>query len=176
VLRVISRQRVVVSRIGVDDADVGHRGLGQNTRHVARREGGLEGRDVVELDDARRDRRVDGWADVVLPGPATTVLQGNEGLVDGAVVAPVEDEISLPARDLPRQSDGEPVGVRGAHGDLPARQPEARVSSSPTGIASSVGSMKVIPRRTWLTIASTAASGAWPVMAPVSPRQKSRYS
>ena len=53
-------------------------------------------------------------------------------------------------------------------------RPNRRASSSPTQIASSVGSMNVMPRRARSAIAATEAAGAWPVIAPVSPRQRSR--
>ena len=44
---------------------------------------------------------------------------------------------------------------------------------SATAAASSVGSMKVDPRASWALIAATDAAGAWPHMAPVSPRHRS---
>ena len=51
--------------------------------------------------------------------------------------------------------------------------PNRRVSSSPAAIASSVGSMWVIPRRIWRSTAAIVGAGPWPAIAPVSPRQKS---
>ena len=51
--------------------------------------------------------------------------------------------------------------------------PNRRVSSSPTQAASSVGSMWVMPRRTWRSTAAIVGAGPWPAIAPVSPRQKS---
>jgi len=54
--------------------------------------------------------------------------------------------------------------------------PKRRAISSPTHDESSVGSMNVLPRPAASATAATAAGGAWPVMAPVSPRHKSRYS
>ena len=54
--------------------------------------------------------------------------------------------------------------------------PKRRVISSPTQIESSVGSISVVPRRICSATATAAASGAWPVIAPVSPRQRSTYS
>jgi hypothetical protein len=52
--------------------------------------------------------------------------------------------------------------------------PKRRVSSSPTHAASSVGSIVVIPRDACK--ASSTGAGAWPAIAPVSPRQRSMYS
>ncbi len=46
------------------------------------------------------------------------------------------------------------------------------LNSSAHAIASSVGSISVVPLRTWSQTASAVAAGAWPVMAPVSPRQQ----
>jgi hypothetical protein len=51
--------------------------------------------------------------------------------------------------------------------------PNRRESSSPTHSASSLGSISVIPRATRSCTARTVASGEWPVIAPVSPRQRS---
>ncbi len=54
--------------------------------------------------------------------------------------------------------------------------PNRRVSSAATQSASSVGSISVIPLADWSITAFSVGAGAWPVMAPVSPRQKSTYS
>ena len=54
--------------------------------------------------------------------------------------------------------------------------PNRRPSSSPAQIASSVGSMWVMPRRIWRSTAAIVGDGPWPAIAPVSPRQKSVYS
>ena len=49
-------------------------------------------------------------------------------------------------------------------------------SSIDTAKASSVGSIAVMPFASWLEIASTVGFGLWPVIDPVSPRQRSMYS
>ena len=54
-----------------------------------------------------------------------------------------------------------------------SRSPKRRCISSPTAIASSVGSIAVIPRSSRSFTAAIVAAGAWPVIAPVSPRQRS---
>ena len=54
--------------------------------------------------------------------------------------------------------------------------PKRRCISCPTHSASSLGSISVIPRGACAAIARSVGSGAWPVIAPVSPRQKSTYS
>ncbi|MFT3865537.1 MAG: hypothetical protein QM729_14805 [Solirubrobacterales bacterium] len=53
------------------------------------------------------------------------------------------------------------------------RRPKRRVISSPTGPASSLGSIVVIPRSSRACAAATVGAGEWPAIAPVSPRQKS---
>src|SRR5919201_1021539 len=55
-------------------------------------------------------------------------------------------------------------------------RPTRRASSSPTQSASSLGSISVIPRAACSATARTAGEGECPVIAPVSPRQKSTYS
>ena len=86
-------QRVVEARLRMDDPDVRERGLGQDECHITLSELPLERVDVVELDDARRHRRIDGWTEVAATSPDDPVrTERGEGLVDGAVVAPVEDE------------------------------------------------------------------------------------
>ena len=54
--------------------------------------------------------------------------------------------------------------------------PKRRCISRPTHSESSLGSISVIPRGACAAIARRVGSGAWPVIAPVSPRQKSTYS
>ena len=54
-----------------------------------------------------------------------------------------------------------------------SRRPKRRCISSPTKAASSVGSIAVIPRARRSLTAATVGGGAWPVIAPVSPRQRS---
>ena len=54
-----------------------------------------------------------------------------------------------------------------------SRRPKRRCISSPTAAASSVGSIEVIPRASCALTAAIVAGGAWPVIAPVSPRQRS---
>jgi hypothetical protein len=56
--------------------------------------------------------------------------------------------------------------------------PKRRVSSSPTQAASAVGSIVVKPPRSEIcrVTASTTGCGEWPVIAPVSPSARSRYS
>ena len=50
--------------LGEDDPDVRERRLGEHGCYVAVGELALDRVGVVELDDPRRHRRIDGWADV----------------------------------------------------------------------------------------------------------------
>ena len=117
-------ERVVEAGVGRDDADVGERGLREHAGDVAGRERGLERVDVVELDDLGGDRRVDRRSDVAGPRLHPTVIEDPERLVDGAVVAPVEDEDLVAPGRVPREPQHEPVGVGRRHRDLPERQAE----------------------------------------------------
>lgn len=85
-------ERTVEARLRMNDADVRQGRLGQDERDVPVCELALEAIDIVELDHARRLRRVHRWPEIPGPRPDDTVAEGRERLVDGAVVAPVEDE------------------------------------------------------------------------------------
>ena len=58
---------VVVAGLGKDDPDVRERGLEEAAGDVAGRQLALQAVEVVDLDDPRRQARVDGRADVVRP-------------------------------------------------------------------------------------------------------------
>ncbi len=103
-------------------------------------------------------------------------VQRHQRLVDGAVVAPVEHEDLLAVGRLPGEAEREPVRVGRARCDLPEGSPNRCASSSATASESSVGSMNVMPCFARSAITATAAGGECPVIAPVSPRQKSTYS
>ena len=119
-------QPLVEARLGQDDADVRQRRLGEHAGDVAGRERGFERVEIVELDDLRRQRRVDRRADVAGADADRAVLpQRRERLVDGAVVAAVEDEDLRPARDRAADPDREAVRVGRAERELPEREPEA---------------------------------------------------
>ena len=117
-------QRVVKARVGQHDADVRQGRLGEDARNVAERELPLEGRDVVELDDARRDGGIHRRAEVPVARADGAVAQGRERLVHRAVVAAVEDEDARAARDVAGEPDREAVRVGGGQGDLPDGEAE----------------------------------------------------
>src|SRR5262249_51208076 len=86
-------ERVVEARLRMDDADVRQRGLREDDGDVAPRQLTLERVEVVELDDPSGEGRIDGGAEVPAPGANGSLsIERRERLVDGAVVAPVEDE------------------------------------------------------------------------------------
>ena len=121
-------QRVVVAGIGQHDADVGERRLGEDAGHVAHGQRRLERGHVVEGHDDGGQRGIDLRADGAVPGhDLPAVVERGQGLVDRAVVAPVEDEDLGPAGDVAGEPQHEAVGVGGRHRQLPERQPEAPV-------------------------------------------------
>ena len=126
VSRVKRRSRPQEARFGQHDADVGERRFGEHGGDVAGREGLFERRDVVELDDLGRQVHVDRGADVAgtRAGDAAGA-DGDERLVDRAVVAPVEDQHLGPPGDVAGDAQGEAVGVGRRHRDLPEGQAEA---------------------------------------------------
>ena len=122
---------------------------------------------------ASGDRR----PDVALARDDAAVLERRERLVDRAVVAPVEDEDLRPPGELAREPDREAVRVGRGQRELPARRGRSGVSAPrrPRARPRSAASC-VIPRAACSATARTVGSGEWPVIAAVSPRQKSTYS
>jgi hypothetical protein len=120
----------------MDDADVRQRRLGQDTGDVAGRELALQRLDVVPLDHPRRLLEWNRRSDIAFTGDHRPTVERGERLVDGAVVAPVEDEDLRPCRELPREPDREPIRIRGGERELPARQSEAtsELFADPEGI------------------------------------------
>ena len=86
----------------------------------------LERLEVVDLDHAGRQDRIDGRADAAVAGDGLTVgTDLDHGLVDRAVVAVVVDEDLGPAADLAAEPDEEAVGVGRGDAELPVPQAEA---------------------------------------------------
>ena len=179
VSRVAARSASWKPGSGQDDADVRQRRLGEHAGDVAVGELALERLDVVALDDARglgeRHRR----PDVALArDDAAVASSADERLVDRAVVAPVEDEDLRPPGELARRA-GSRSGWRRSRSARTASAAGRSGASAraPTQSASSLGSISRDPaappaRRP----RGRVGSGEWPVIAPVSPRQKSTYS
>ena len=118
-------QAVVEAGLGQDDADVGQGGLGQHAGDLAVVEQALDGAEVVELADPRGLGGVHGGADVALPRPRPRAVERDEGLVDGPVVAVVEDEHVGALRHLAAQPQRPAVGVGRGQREAPPRHAEA---------------------------------------------------
>ena len=81
------------ARLRMDDADVGERRLSENQRDITSCELPLEAVEIIELDDAGRHRRIDRRAEIAAARTNDSVVaERREGLVDGAVIAPIENE------------------------------------------------------------------------------------
>ena len=108
------------------DADIGHHGLGQDAGYFTVSEGVFERWQIVEFDHLGCDRWIDGRADVAAPRAGGAIrMKSDEGFIDRAVVAPVEHQDFGTAGDLPRQADGEAVGIGRSQGKLPVGQAES---------------------------------------------------
>ena len=170
-------QRLVEAGVGLDDADVGERRLGEHTGDVAGSQRGLERVEVVELHHLGRLGEGDGGADGARPSADLAgVVEGGERLVDGAVVAPVEDEDLRPTGEVPGETEHETVGVGGGHRQLPCRESEAdgQLVGDPGGVGAGEHGGDAASRLRGDGVGT--AGRAWPAIAPVSPRQKSTYS
>ena len=113
------RRLFPVASVGQDDAHVRQCRLGQHARHIAVRQLALEGGKVVELDDARRHRWVDGRSDVAGLLRRNAILERNDRLVDGAVVAVVHDQHFRPTGQLAAGAQHPAVGVGGRQREGP---------------------------------------------------------
>ena len=108
------------------DADVRECGLREDAGDIAVRELSFERFGVVPHDDPGRLGERNGRPDVrVAFDDSSRIVERREGLVDGAVVAPVEDQQLRPLGDMPREPDREPVRVRRRQRELPAGESEA---------------------------------------------------
>ena len=100
-------------------------GSGEDAGDVAWRERLLESRQAVPLDHLAVDRGSTGRLGVAGLGPRDAVVDGDDGLVDGAVVAVVVDEDLGTLRRVACEAHGEAVGVRRRERELPVLQAEA---------------------------------------------------
>jgi hypothetical protein len=53
-----SSQRIVKARLRMNDSDISHDGLGQNTGHISRLQRPLQSLHIIEFDYLGRDRRI----------------------------------------------------------------------------------------------------------------------
>ena len=114
-----------VARVGQHHADVRHHRLGQHAGDVAGRQRGLQSSQVVEFDHPGGRGEVLHLPEQAgaLHGPALD--QVDEHIVDGAVVAAVEDQQHAPAGGGTQPAQHETVGIGGGHCELPLWQAEA---------------------------------------------------
>src|SRR5947209_255556 len=124
------------SRFGMNDTYIGHGGLGQDASDIASFERLLERLNVIELDNLRGARRIYRRADIAGAGLGYAILQSDERFVDGAVIAPVEDQDLGTSGNLTSEPNGKPICVRGTECELPVRQAEALLQffANPYGI------------------------------------------
>ena len=139
----------MVARVGQDDADVGERRLGEARRRRRPRRARARA-PSRSLNSTTRVVSAGSTGGPMLPGRGDDRRRrrSGEGLVDRAVVAPVEHEDLRAAGEL-RARAGSRTGWRRWRSARTAScgRPKRRVISSPTQIASSVGSMSVDPAR-----------------------------
>ena len=110
-------------------------------------------------------------------GHDPVAVEHGQGLVDRAVVAPVHDRDPRAGRsggaaNRSTKRLASVADIASCHEGSPNR----RASSSATQAASGEGSMVVMPRLARSASASVTWGSACPVIAPVSPRQRSTYS
>ena len=118
-------QMLVVAWIGMHDPHIRHNGLGQDARDIAGLERFRERIDVIEFDNLRGDRRIDGWANVAAPRFRDTIFQCDERFVHATVIAPVVNQDFVTAGNLTCEPDRRAVGVSGAERELPVGQAES---------------------------------------------------
>src|SRR5579859_7791330 len=114
-----------VAGFGEDDADVGHGGFGEDASDVVMLEGVFEGLQIVKFDDAGGFCGIYRRTDIAAAGADYTVVERDEGFVDGAVIAVMEDQDFGALRDFACDADGETVGISGGERELPVRKAEA---------------------------------------------------
>ena len=119
------RRLFPVAGVGQDDAHVRSCRLGQHARHIAVRQLALEGSEVVELDDARRYRWVDSRPDVAGLLRRNAILERDDRLVDGAVIAVVHNQHLRPTGQLATRAQNPAIGVRSRQREGPLGQTKA---------------------------------------------------
>ena len=128
--------RVVIAGVRHHDSGVGEGGLEQAGGDIAGRQRCLEPGDVVDLDHACRQVEVHGPADIPLAGHRAAAVEGRDGLVDRAVIAPVVDDDLRAPGDFARPADRTAVGIRRGEREFPVRNIEAprELAADPGGV------------------------------------------
>ncbi len=113
-------QRFVITRVGVNDADIGHGRLGEDGGNFARGERDFEQADVVELDHLGGFTRVNLRTHVVGTRDGRAFfIERDEGFIHRAVIAIVEDENFRATCDHARHAQRETIRVSSGEGELP---------------------------------------------------------
>ena len=114
-----------VARLGQDDPDVREGRFDEDGRDLLVGQRPLEIGDVVEVDDAGGERRIDGRPDRA-PARDHPAVRGTrcERLVDRAVIAVIVDDDLRPVRQVAGKPDREAVRVRRGDGELPEWEAE----------------------------------------------------
>ena len=125
-----------VTVVRKNDADVGHRGLGENAGDVVMLERGFERVEIVEFDNAGGFGGIDGRADIAATRADHAIFEPGKRFIHAAVVAVVEDEDFRTLRDFAGDSNGEAVGVGGGERELPVGETEAalEIFTDPEGV------------------------------------------
>ena len=110
--------------VGEDDADVGHRRLGQDAGDVVVLQRVFQGIEIVEFNDARSLRWIDRWTDVAAPRADDAVFERRKRFVHCAVVTVVKHENLCALRDFARNADGKAISVGGGESELPVGEAE----------------------------------------------------
>jgi hypothetical protein len=117
-------QLLMVASIRMHDADVGHGGFGEHASNISGLKGLFERRHIVEFDHPRGHGRIDGRPYVSAARFGHAVLQGDEGFVHTAVIAPVENQNFWAAGDFAGEAD-RAIGISGSKSELPVGQAKA---------------------------------------------------
>ena len=127
---------VEVAVVGEHDADVRQRRLHQQAGDVALGQPTVQGAEVVERHHRGRRGHVDLRPEPTGPGHHPVPVEHGEGLVDGAVVAPVHHRHPRPPGQVPGETQHEAVGVGRRHRQLPDRQaePTGQLLADPDGV------------------------------------------
>ena len=126
-------QRLVVPLVRQDDSMLVIAGSASTQATLARRQGGLQRLQIIELDRESRLRRVDRGSDVAFPRNRDAFRPSHgEGLIDRAVVAVAETR-TLACRVICRQiRSAARLASVAVKVNIQRSRPKWRVSSSPT--------------------------------------------
>src|SRR4030042_1096673 len=115
----------MIARIREDDSMVCHGRFRQDASDILRLQCPCQCLDIVELDRLGGQFWIDRGSLVPAPQYHLAILECDQGLVNGPVIAAADDKHLLPSRGLAGQSDGVSVRVGGSHRHLPVWKAES---------------------------------------------------